>query len=68
MRTEARQRVGSAKQVSQLSLGQNKHGRNKPVPKWVTSKINFHVDLPIFCTHDVVEDRIEGGGQEVEAA
>ncbi len=26
------------------------------------------VDLPVFRTHDVVEDRIQGRGQEVEAA
>ena len=31
-RTEACQRVRSPKQVSKLSLGQNIHGRNKPVP------------------------------------
>ena len=32
VRTEARQRIGRAKQVSTWSLGQNKLGRNKPVP------------------------------------
>ena len=31
-RTEARQRLGSAKQVSKLSLGQNKHGQNITTP------------------------------------
>ena len=31
-RTEARQRVRSAKQVTKLSLGQNKHGQNIPTP------------------------------------
>ena len=30
--TEVRQRVGSAKQVSKLSLGQNKHGQNITTP------------------------------------
>ena len=29
-----RQRIGSAKQVSKLSLGQNKHGRNIRTPSW----------------------------------
>jgi len=33
-RTEARQRVGSAKQVSKLSLGQNKLGQNITIPKF----------------------------------
>ena len=32
MRTEAHQRIRSTKQVSKLSLGQNKHGRNITTP------------------------------------
>jgi len=32
VRTEARQRVRSAKQVSKLSLGQNKDGQNITTP------------------------------------
>ena len=33
VRTKARQCVGSAKQVSKLSLGQNKHGQNITTPR-----------------------------------
>jgi len=36
-RTEARQRVGSPKQVSKLSLGQNKHGQNIITPVYLWS-------------------------------
>ena len=37
-------RAGSAKQFSKLSLGQNKHGRNKPVPS-VPSVLSIHPSI-----------------------
>jgi len=45
--TEARQRVGSTKQVSKLSLGQNKHRQNITTP-FIFLRVIRKIFIPIF--------------------
>ena len=67
-RTEARQSVGSAKQVSKLSLGQNKHGQHITTP---IQRLNYELldeeeaeDGEVEGEWEVVDDQQVDDGED----